>query len=446
MRHPIGHTLLALFLVWTGPLSTSYAMSLQQAFEKALEQDATIRASRAALSAGQERLPQARAQLLPAVQANISFNRNSLDTTAPNFLGLDTTTSSFYNSSGKSLTLRQPLFNLQRYFHYEQAKDYVLDAEATHQRNLQELAVRVGGAYMEALLTQKQLELVQAQKQQYTSMVDAAKKALAAGTGTRTDIDDAQARLDMATATELEARQNVEFTRRQLETLINEPVDRLHELDPARMDQMLPSLIPLDEWHQLALDRSPEIRALQARLDAANKEISKSRAGHAPTLEGVVQWSDSSNENVSRLNSRFVNSSIGLQLIVPIFQGGAVSSQMRQSVAEKIRAEELLESARRDLQLRIHREYRGVTEGELKVKALEQALRSAQQLLISTRRSLQAGLRTTLDVLNVEQQLATVSRDLMQARYISLISRLKLYTLSGMRPDQAIAEVATAFE
>ena len=103
------------------------------------------------------------------------------------------------------------------------------------------------------------------------------------------------------------------------------------------------------------------------------------------------------------------------------------------------------EAARRDLSLRVHKEYRGVTEGELRVRALEQALRSADQLLLSTRRSRQAGVRTALDELNAEQQRATVRRDLMQARYLSLVSRLRLYALSGMAPEQAIAEVAVAF-
>ncbi len=422
------------------------AMNLEQLFQKALEQDATIRASRAALQSGLERLPQARSQLLPQAQASVSRNRNDLDTTAPNFLGQDTTTNSRYSSFGNSVTLRQPLFNLQRYMQYAQAKDLVQDAQATYERSLQELVVRVGGAYMEALLTKDQLLLVQSQRQQYTAMVDAARKALAAGSGTRTDIDDAQARLDMAIASELEARQNVDYTRRQLEILINEQVSRLAPLDTERMARLPRNLLPLEDWQRLALERSPEIRAFQARLDAAVKEISKAQAGHAPTLDGVVQWSDSGNENVTRLNSRFVNSVVGVQLVVPIYQGGAVNSQVRQAVAEKIRSEEALEATRRDLSLRIHKEHRGVTEGELKVRALEQAVRSAEQLLVSTQRSRQAGVRTTLDVLNAEQQLATASRDLMQARYLALISRLRLYALSGMAPAEAIAELALAFE
>ena len=444
MRFHFRKSALTLALAMLGHAAS--AMNLQEVFQKALEQDATIRASRAALESGLERLPQARSQLLPQVQASMSRNRNDLDTTAPNFLGQETTTNSKYTSFGNSVSLRQPLFNLQRYFQYEQAKDLVLDAQATHQRNLQELVVRVGGAYMEALLTRDQLRLVQSQKQQYTAMVDAARKALAAGSGTRTDIDDAQARLDMAIASELEAKQNVDYTRRQLEILINEQVDRLSVLDMNRMSKLPRNLTSLDEWVTLALDRSPEIRSLLARRDAADKEIAKAQSGHAPTLDGVLQWSDSGNENVTRLNSRFVNSAIGVQLVVPLYQGGYVSSQVRQAVAEKTRAEEALEATRRDLGLRVHKEYRGMTEGELKVKALEQAVRSAEQLLLSTQRSRQAGARTTLDVLNAEQQLATASRDLMQARYVALVSRLRLYALSGMEPDQAIAEVASAFE
>ena len=444
MRFHFRKSALTLALAMLGHAAS--AMNLQEVFQKALEQDATIRASRAALESGLERLPQARSQLLPQVQASMSRNRNDLDTTAPNFLGQETTTNSKYTSFGNSVSLRQPLFNLQRYFQYEQAKDLVLDAQATHQRNVQELVTRVGGAYMEALLTRDQLRLVQSQKQQYTAMVDAARKALAAGSGTRTDIDDAQARLDMAIASELEAKQNVDYTRRQLEILINEQIDRLSVLDIERMSKLPRNLTSLDEWVTLALDRSPEIRSLLARRDAADKEIAKAQSGHAPTLDGVLQWSDSGNENVTRLNSRFVNSAIGVQLVVPLYQGGYVSSQVRQAVAEKTRAEEALEATRRDLGLRVHKEYRGMTEGELKVKALEQAVRSAEQLLLSTQRSRQAGARTTLDVLNAEQQLATASRDLMQARYVALVSRLRLYALSGMEPDQAIAEVASAFE
>lgn len=425
--------------------SAASSMSLLEAYQMALEQDSTIRASRAALESGRERLPQARSQLLPSVQANVGRNYNDLNTTTPNVLGQETTTNSTYYSFGKTVSLRQPLFNPQRYFQYEQAKDQVADAEATHQRDLQELIVRVGGAYMEALLTEDQLKLVLAQKQQYITLVDAAQKSFTAGSGTRTDIDDAQARLDMAVASELEARQNRDYTHRQLEVLVNQPVQTLSALNLIGLAGLPTDLPPLASWLELAQLNSPEIQALVARVAAADKEISKAQSGHSPVLDGVVQWNDSGNENVTRLNSRFATTSLGVQLVVPIFQGGYVSSQVRQAVAEKTRMQEVLEATRRDLNLRVHKEHRGVTEGVLKVLALEQAARSAAQLVQSTTKSKLAGVRTTLDILNAEQQLAAAQRDLVQARYLYLMARLRLASLVGKSPLDAITEVAQAF-
>ena len=199
--------------------SVSQGMNLLQAYQAAVDQDAGIRASRAALQSGRERLPQARAQLLPSVSASVGRNNNNLITTAPNLLGNLSETRDTYFSFNKTLALRQPIFNLQRVFQYQQSKDQVAESEATYDKDLQTLSVRVGGAYLEALLSGEQLRLVRAQKAQYTAMVDAARKSLAAGTGTRTDIDDAQARLDLAIASELEFREKEAALQRALRRL-----------------------------------------------------------------------------------------------------------------------------------------------------------------------------------------------------------------------------------
>ena len=425
--------------------SAAPAMNLLQAYQAALEQDANVRAGRAALASGMERLPQARAQLLPVVSVNVGRNQNQLSTTSVNLLGNNSVSQDSYYSFNKSLSLRQPLFNLPRYFQVKQAEHLVQESVANYDREVQNLVVRVGGAYMEALLAAESLKLVQAQKRQYTAMVDAARKALAAGTGTRTDIDDAQSRLDMAQANELEARQNEDYTRRQLELMVNQPVPALSGLGAQGVAAVAAMVSGLPQWVEMAHASSPEIRALMARLEAAEKEISRVQSGHAPTLDAVAQWSDSGNENVTRLNSRFENKAIGFQLSVPLYQGGAVNSQVRQAVAEKTRVEESLESLRRDLSLRVHKEYRGVTEGWLRIQALEQALRSATQLLDSTVKSQRAGVRTMLDVLNVEQQLVNVNRDLIQARYVYLMSRLRLSSLAGVDAVTSVSEINRAF-
>jgi outer membrane protein, protease secretion system len=423
----------------------AHGMTLIEVYERALDQDASIRASRATLSATSELVPQAKAQLMPSVEARLDRSHNNLDTTVPNFLGQEVTTSSQYFSNSKILTVRMPLYNPQRYFQFQQAKDVAADAQAVYESGVQNLVIRVGSAYMEALLNQEQLNLVLSEKKRVETLLDAATKALASGQGTRTDIDDAQARLDMAAATELEVRQSESYNRRQLEILVNARVDALAPLNLAGFRNLPKLSSSLEQWTEQAVQFSPELKSLRARLQAAEKEIAKAKAGHGPQLSAVVQWSHSSNENITRPNTRFVNASYGLQLLIPIFQGGYVSSQVRQAVAEKNRAEEVLEATRRDLGLRIHKEYRGVTEGALKVRALEQAVHSAERLVFSTRQSKQAGVRTTVDVLNAQTQLAQASRDLMQARYMYLMSRLRLASLVGVPPLEVVTELSQAF-
>ena len=418
--------------------SQTVSMDFKQVYEAALAQDASIRASRASADAGREKLPQARAGLLPQISASASRNNNNLDSTSPNLLGNPVTTNDQYFSDSKTLQLRQPLVNMQRWLQFEQAKSMVAETEATLDRDLQNLVVRVAGAYFEFLMADEQLELVLAQKKMYTALVDAAKKGLAAGSGTRTDIDDAQARLDMASAQELEARQNQDQTRRQLEVLINQPVGSVAKLNVPALKLVGPQPANLDEWTLKAEKNSPEMKAMQARLDAARREVSKSQAGHLPTLDAIAQWSNSGSENITRINSRYENKSIGLQLNVPLYSGGYVNSTIRQAVAEQTRAEESLEALRRDLGVRVHKEYRGVSEGVMRVRALEQAVRSAQQMLMSTQMSLKAGSRTQLDVLNAQQQYTLALRDLAQARLIYLMSKVKLASLAG---DDAVASV-----
>lgn len=416
----------------------SSVMDLKQVYQAALEQDATIRASRAAADSGRERLPQARAGLLPQVSASAGRNNNDLNSTAPNILGTPVTTNDKYFSDNRTLQLRQPIMNMQRWFQFQQAKSIVEEAEANLDRDLQNLVVRVAGAYFETLMADEQLELVQAQIKTYTALVDAAQKGLAAGSGTRTDVDDAKSRLDMSKAQELEARQNQDLTRRQLQLLINQPVDQIAKLNVAALQLNAPEPANLDEWTRKAEEASPEIKGMQARLDAARREVSKSQAGHLPTLDAVAQWSNSGSENITRVNSRYENKTIGLQLNIPLYSGGYVNSTIRQAVAEQTRAEESLEALRRDLGVRVHKEYRGVSEGVMRVRALEQAARSAEQMMKSTQMSLVAGSRTQLDVLNAQQQYTLALRDLAQARMVYLLSKVRLASLVG---DDAMVSV-----
>jgi protease secretion system outer membrane protein len=433
-RLGVGAALLCLSLA-------SNSMDLLQAYEAASLHDATILAARSAAIADREELPQAKAQMLPNVNISASHNDNRLTSTTPNFLGTEQTTQNHYPSENQTLMVRQALYRPQLTAQYRQAKAQVDDAEAALVQEEQNLAVRVSNAYFDALLTNDQLALVLAQQATFKTQLDIAKKTFAAGSGTRTDIDEAQARLDMNMAVEIEARQNVTYSMQQLQTLTNQPVDKLATLNIAEMTLLPPQPNTLEEWIARAEQNSPQQKTLRARVEIARQEAKKATAGHHPTLDAVAQWSNAESESVTNTSSRYTNKSIGLQLNIPIFAGGYVNSLVRQSLARQERAEQLLEAGRRDLALRIHKEFRNVTESVPKIKALEQALRSSDQLVLSSRKSFQAGSRTVIDILNAEQQRVLVLRDLSQARFMYLLSRIKLLALTGEADLQALTSV-----
>jgi outer membrane protein/protease secretion system outer membrane protein len=207
------------------------------------------------------------------------------------------------------------------------------------------------------------------------------------------------------------------------------------------MQLVAPTPNRVEDWIERAEASSPEIQSLKAQLEAARYEVEKAQAGHFPTLDAVAQWSRNESDTVNTVNSRSINKSIGLQLNVPIFAGGYVNSQVRQALAEQERFAQALEALRRDLGVRLHREFRGVTEGVLKVRALEQAVRSTEQVVLSNRRSFEAGSRTLVDTLNAEQQKVSAQRDLAQARFVYLISRVRLQALAGGPKTEVIDQV-----
>lgn len=430
----VGSTLLCFSLA-------ARPMDLLQAYEAAQKNDATLLAARATAEAERERVPQARAQMLPNLSANLSRNHNRLESTSPNFLGVEQTTFSNYPSNNQTLSLRQPLFRRQLAAQYRQAKAQVQDAEAALAAEEQNLAVRVSGAYFEALLTHEQLALVLSQQAQYVEQLDAARKLYAGGSGTRTDADEAQARLDMNRAQEIEVRQNVTYTLQQLETLVNQPVDKLATLDVARLELLDLEPNRLQDWIARAELNNSQLQSLKARVEVARQETEKARSGHYPTLDAIAQWTNSDSESVTNTRQSYTNKLFGLQLNIPLFAGGYVNSQVRQALAGQERAGQLLEAGRRDLGLRVHKEFRGVTENIPKIRALEQALLSADQMVLSSRKSFQAGSRTVLDVSNALSQRMLVQRDLAQARYMYLISRVRLMALVGAADLEAVVAI-----
>ncbi len=422
-----------------GPAS---ALDLLQAYRAAVGGDANYLAAQSAAEASREAVPQARAGLLPSLGISGSQNRNRLEQQRSSFLGGSTSNSFDYPSTGYALNLRQPLLRLASIAQYSQAEAQVAAAEATLDKETQDLAVRAAGAYFDVVLALDRLDLAVAQKGFYLAQQAMAERALQAGMGTRIDIDDTKARYDMSVAQEIEVRNQVGAAERSLRVILNQAVvaASLRPIDPQRLKLDLPEPDSVEAWISSAEEQNPELRALRANLEVARQEVMKNRAAHLPTVDLVVSRSYSDSENINTFGYVNKSNTLGIQLNIPIYSGGQVNSAVRQSVAVQERTRQQLEAARRQLEVNVSKEFNSVAQGVPKVRALEQAILSAEQALSSTRKGVQAGTRTSLDVLNAQQQAASARLDLAKARADYVMARLRLKAVTGNLLEADIAQ------
>jgi outer membrane protein/protease secretion system outer membrane protein len=421
-------------------------LSLLQAWQAARVNDPGLRAARAALAGARERVPQARAQLLPQIQLGVTRLSNDLSRDGQNVSQQQLRLFDRYPSANDTLSLRQPVFRIQQAVGVKQAQAVEREAEAIFAGEEQAFSVRVAVAYLETLLAQDTITLMESQRQFLEMSLLSSRRALESGFGTRTDIDAAQARLDLNRAQMMQARQQLDFARRQLQAWVAQPFGSLLAVDGQQIKQLnLAATYSLDEWLAKAERGSPEVRRLLAQHEGMSQEMNKARAGHLPTVDFIAQMQRSRSENTLSPQSRFQNSSMGFQVNVPLYSGGYVNSVTRQVSAELERLEESLSALRADIGVRVHREYRGVIEGRARVEALEVAVRSAEVALDSARKSMAAGVRTQVDVLNAEQQLSQARRDLSESRYAMLAAMVRLRSLAGESDETLMARLNTVF-
>ena len=424
------------------PISNACAIDLLESYQAALANDANYLAARAAREVGLEAVPQARAQLMPNVSAN--YSRSKVTTTSPSYFTLPSNRLEYF-SENEGITLRQPLLRKTLVAGYLLAQSEAEGAEASFEKAYQSVAVRVAAAYFEALLSDQQLALILAQKQSTQAILESARAALAKGVGTRTDIDEAQAKYDKVVSDELAARQHIDYTRHELETLIDQKVSHLSHLPDTGFAFVTLEQPDLAYWQEQADQHNPEIKLIRAQLDGAEQQIEKGRAGHYPTVDLVMQRSLSSGESVTNPLNSYNTTAAGIQVNVPLFAGGYYLSATRQAQAGKQKVMQQLEAARRSVGLQVRKEFQDVTEGVLRIKALEQSVRSSEQSVISSQQSLKAGVRSRLDVLDAEQRLVNAKRDLVEARFIYLLAHIKLFSLVGRADQEKMARINRVF-
>lgn len=412
---------------------------LLSAYRIVLSNDATYLAARASAEADREEVPKAFAGFLPNISISGTISKNETDTATKNTGGVESTRTSRYQSENYSLNLRQPLYRKQIAAQYGQAEAIAQRADVSLEHERQALALRVSQAYLDALMADEQLDFARAKKKTFINMLDQAERAYKAGVGTLTDILEIRARRDLSLAQEMEAENEVQNTLQTLQMMMNSPPGKLRRIDAKKLPIRYPGGdADLNTWISRAEAASPTINALRRDIDSAKYELEKARSGHYPTLDLIASLKKASNESEVSLNLDTQTNLIGLQLNMPLFAGGYVSASVRQAHARLEQASQKLEAARREVLLGVRREFGNVAMNAAKVSALEEALASAEDALIGTQKGVLAGTRTTIDVLNAQNQSIQTSVDLAKARNLFVFSYLKLRDGAGGLDDEVM--------
>jgi outer membrane protein len=422
------------------------AEDLLQVYRDAQRYDAVYAAARFSLEAGRERIPQARALLLPSLNltanaARQDINVESTDTTvAPSFHRNPTT-------AGYTFTLSQPVYRPQNLAQRDQADYQVKQAEATFAQASQDLTVRAAQAYFDVLAAQDTLALVGAQKAAISEQLAQAKRNFEVGTATITDTHEAQARYDLIIAQEIAAQNDLENKRRALQLVTGK---EYAQLKPLRSEIRLSPPTPNDmqSWVDLAEKQSYPVLIQQAVADVAQLEAKRASAGHLPTVDIVGSYGSTRDTGSLQagVGREITTGQIGLQLAVPLYQGGSLSSREREAAANFLKVRQDLENARRTAAVTTRQTYLAVINGIAQIGALEQALTSSQSALDSNRLGYEVGVRINIDVLNAQQQLFSTRRDLAVARYNAILNQLRLKAAAGTLREEDLAEVNRALQ
>jgi outer membrane protein len=441
--------------------SPAMAVGLDQLYDEALNTDAQLQSARASLAADSEQLPQARAKLLPQLSASVSANEQRTE-----FGGGFPASNG--NSNGFVVSLTQPLINVANWQGYQQGQIALTTAQAQFAAARQDLIVRLGQAYFDALSAQDSVAIVRSQKSSIAEQLESAKHSFDAGSATITDTNEAQAKYDQAVSQEIAAQNDLEVKLASLEQIVGHPVTRV---DGLAHGVTLPPPVPADmqQWVDAARETNYDVVLKQLAAANSQRETSKAKAGHYPSLDLVASYSKSSlgaagagnfggnfgggfgsgagtigpgipaaAAELGNFGAYYTNATVGVQLTIPLYEGGATQSRVRQTLALEDKAQADLDTARRSAALSARQAFLGVSSGLAQVRALDTAERSARTSLESNLLGYQVGVRINIDVLNAQDQLFSARRDLAKARYDTLINSLKLKASTASLTDSDV--------
>lgn len=409
----------------------AHADNLSQVFRAAIAHDAAYAAAQAAYRAAQEKSPQALAGLLPTASLTANTRYNDVE---------GSLASADFNSNAWGVSATQPIFRGQNWVAYDQAKVSVQLAENELKSAEQDLILRTARAYFDVLAAQDNLEFNLAQKAAIAEQLASAKRNFEVGTATIVDTHEAQSRYDLAISQEITARNILEIKRRALRNLTGKSIASLSTLTPKPVP-VLPVPNNVDEWVGRSQTDNLDVRIRQQSKQIADKQIDFARAGHYPTLDLTASYTDTNNQNFGAGTIDSTATVVGLEFALPLYQGGLVSSQVREAVANQEKSRQELEDALRSAELSARDSFFNALSVDSQVKALEAALASSLKSLESTQVGLEVGVRTNIDVLNAQQQVTSARKELALARYLALVNILNLKAAAGSLNPADLEEI-----
>lgn len=417
--------------------TTANATGLMEAYEAAVANDSVYRSATHENEAGQQFKVIGRANLLPNISANYGYNRNNQDITPPNI-------TRNYTSQNGSVQLRQPLFNLDSWARYNIGNAQTNLSDKQLDVSKQALITRFFGLFASANYAEDVLALAKAARDGFKLQEEANKLMAVRGEGTKIALIESQAKLSLSEAEVIAAEDNLTDSRNALATMLGKDVVTLDRLtDGFSVQPMQPA--NLDEWKEIALAHNPEMAVQREAVEVASQEVKRNRAGHAPRLDAIASISKNESDTTSTFKQEIDTKSIGLQLNIPIYAGGAVSALTAQAQANYLKSQDDLQTKTNEVLLDLRKQYSTLQSSTLKIDALKQSVASAELLVAANKKSLIGGVRTNLDVLEARKQLFETKRDLSLARYNYLVAYINLRKAAGILTMADLEKISPYF-
>jgi len=417
------------------------AENLVDVFQSALVNDPQLLAEAAAQRAVGELDSQATARFLPQLSLSANNGKVKRQSSAQAFGG-----DREYNNHGYTLSLTQPLYRQENYIQSNQADIAIEQAAASYQIAEQALILRVAERYFDFLSRQDEVKFSESEKEANAKQLEQVQQRFDLGLATITDLSESQAGYDLANADVITAENELANSR---ERLLETSGLYLEGLIPLASETPLLRPVPeeSEEWIAVALVQNPNLRVIQKSKEDAQQVIALEKSGHYPSLDIVGEKNYTSQSDSSFGGSSKVHQeSVSIRFNLPIFEGGGVSSRVRQASHRLDEAMQNEEAQRRAVVRQGREAYNGVMSGISRVKALKQALVSGQKALESTEAGYEVGTRTTVDVLNVRRDLFRAKRDYANARYEYILSSLRLKQAAGTLSQNDLAQINTWLE